>query len=329
MTGGRPSRGARSGVASGAASGAVSAAGVCSGGGVGSVLSCRPPSCRSSSVGPPAGRAARAGGPGSAGRRPAGGTDVRESRCRCGRRDPAGALRAAADPPRCRAPRARRCRCRSRSVSSAVHEARISTSTVCSGPARSPNRVEAVRVTVPPTLWCVGAGVGQRVGEPAPGDLGEHGVVDQFLVGGRRQVADAAGGAVPGLVPVGVEQHDEPGAGDLEVVVVAASGSATRAPTACAHGRAAAVRGCARGRSPGRARTRGQGVQGGAERGGRFVPARVPASVPGAGQAGGLHVRRVGRRLAHRARRAARIRVRVSPDARSGRPPAVWEDGRS
>jgi hypothetical protein len=26
---------------------------------------------------------------------------------------------------------------------------------VCSGPARSPKRVEAVRVTVPPTAWCV------------------------------------------------------------------------------------------------------------------------------------------------------------------------------
>ena len=38
-------------------------------------------------------------------------------------------------------------------MSSAVHEARISTSTVCSGPARSPKRVDAVRVTVPPTLW--------------------------------------------------------------------------------------------------------------------------------------------------------------------------------
>ena len=44
-------------------------------------------------------------------------------------------------------------RCRSSSVSSAVQDARISTSTRCSGPARSPKRVEAVRVTVPPTAW--------------------------------------------------------------------------------------------------------------------------------------------------------------------------------
>jgi hypothetical protein len=32
-------------------------------------------------------------------------------------------------------------------------DARISTSTECSGPARSPKRVDAVRVTVPPTAW--------------------------------------------------------------------------------------------------------------------------------------------------------------------------------
>ena len=45
-------------------------------------------------------------------------------------------------------------RCWSRAVSPAVHEARISTSTECSGPASSPKRVEAVRVTVPPTVVC-------------------------------------------------------------------------------------------------------------------------------------------------------------------------------
>ena len=57
----------------------------------------------------------------------------------------------------------------------------------------------------------------------------------------------------------------------------------------------------------GRARTPASAVEGGTERGGGFVPVPVPASVPGAGQTGGLHVRRVGRRIAHRARRAARI----------------------
>ena len=225
MTGGRPSRGASSGVASGA-SGPVSA-GVSSGRGVGSVLSCRPPSCRSSSVGSPGPRVRHRAG---AGRDAGRGSPAQRARARLavpmleslaagrGRRDPGGARRAAADRPRCRAPPARPCRCRSRSVSSAVQEARISTSTVCSGPGEvaEPRRGGAGDRAADVVVG--GAGLGEGVGQPAPGDLGEHRVVDQFLVGLRREVADAAGRAVPGLVALRVEQDDEPGAGDLEVL---------------------------------------------------------------------------------------------------------------
>ena len=74
----------------------------------------------------------------------------------------------------------------------------------------------------------------------------------------------------------------------------------------------------------------GQGVQGSLERGGDAVPARVLALVPGLGQDVRLHVRRVGRRLAPGARRAAALpdisRLPGLSRGAGNAPPGVWED---
>ena len=141
-----------------------------------------------------------------------------------------------------------------------------------------------------------GAGLGQGVGQPAPGDLGEHRVVDQFLVGGGRQVADAAGGAVPGLVAVGVVQHDEPGAGDLESSSSPRPARRPGPPTACAHGREPLGRGDVLQHDLRTGPDPGQRVEGGPELGRavRPLPAPVPRC-PALARLVGSTLRRVGR----------------------------------
>ena len=336
MTGGRPSRGARSGVASGGLGTGVRRASS-SGRGVGSVLSCRPPSCRSSSVGPPGPRVRHRAG---AARDAEEESPAQRARARLavpmleslaagavggtqqahpGRRQ-TGRVAEHLQPGRAGAGRAR---CPPPSTRRASRRRRV-----CSGPARSPKRVEAVRVTVPPTLWWAAPASVEGVGQPAPGDLGEHRVVDQLLVGLRREVADAAGRAVPGLVPVGVEQHDEPRAGDLDVVVPVVGLGDPRADGVRPR-REPLRRGDVLEDDLGPGPDAGQRVEGGAERGGGFVPARVPASVPGA-RPGWWAPRAQGRPPDSTPRPTRRTvpRRRVAERRRTGSP-GVWEDGQS
>jgi len=61
-----------------------------------------------------------------------------------------------------------------RSASSGVQDARSSSSTTCGGPARSPNRADAVWVTVPPTAGVAGAVPLQGLDQPTPADLGQQ-----------------------------------------------------------------------------------------------------------------------------------------------------------
>ena len=199
MTGGRPSRGASSGRrrAPGRSPRRLAPAR-----GVGSVLSCRPPSRRSSSVGSPGREPARAGRGSGAGQRAAPGWRYRCQRVSPpersegpSRRTPGGG-RPAALP----------------STSSQAVQVPVERG-VLRGPRRAHLDVDRVlgagevaepRGRRPGDRAADGgvlrAGLGQGVGEPAPGDLGEHRVVDELLVGLGREVADAARGAVPGLV---------------------------------------------------------------------------------------------------------------------------------
>ena len=173
------------------------------------------------------------------------------------------------------------------------------------GPASSPNRVDIVWVTVPPSArYAAPVGV-ERVGEPGPADPGQQRVGGQVDLQFGGHVGDQAQGALPRLVSGRVVQQDQPAGGHL--VAVAQHGGAERervgasrcgAPTSS---RTISGRGSAAAAPPPRGRSRRERDRGGhagslwrrpGSRGARRTSARAGRRrPPGAGPYGPRRVR--------------------------------------